>query len=455
MLRFREYRKKKPENRDPNANHGRTRAEDYQGCTEEIIRHDELTIGGNCPDCTGTLGEHPVAKIIRLTGSPLIHGTAYSVEGFRCHTCRSVFKAKVPEEIETAPKYDVSCRTNIVLGRYGYGVPFKRIETWQSSLQIPLADATQWDLTTKMYGAVKPVFQCLMQLSSNAQGFYFDDTSGRILIPPISNTRNGIHTTAIAAEYDDQHIVLYFTSHQYGSENMLEVLSSRDSAEDFYSMSDASRNNLPRSDDSDLLARWILCFCLVHGRRKFFEIHEHFKPACEFVLNQISSVYHHERECQSKKHNAEQRLEHHQKHSKPILENLHIWLTNQWQYHQVEQNSQLGQAISYMLRHWSALTRFLIVPGVPIDNSFAERLIKVAIRHRRNSLFFRTTNGAKVGDCMMSFIQTARMAKINVFDYLNSLQHDAEAVAACPMDYLPWTYQKTIDAATNREQLAA
>ena len=438
--------KKNPKKRDPDANHGRISGDDYLGCEQKTIAHGELSVGSTCPDCSGKLGAYQTAKIIRLTGSGLINGTAYRVEGFRCNTCRTVIKAAVPDDIATAPKYDASCRTNISLSRYGYGVPFKRLEDWQSNLQIPLPDATQWDLTIELYDMLKPLYKYLMSLSANAQGFYFDDTTGRILMPSATGYRKGVYTTAIGAEVDGHAIVLYFTSHQYGSENMLGVLSARTNDDDFYTMSDASSNNLPKSKDVDLLARWILCFCLVHGRRKFFDIFDSFKPACEFVLTQIAAVYRHERECQLRHYTGDERLHYHQQHSTPVMACLHTWLTNQWQYNQVEPNSQLGQAIAYMLRHWSALTRFLTVPGVPIDNSFAERLIKVAIRHRRNSLFYKTTNGAKVGDCLMSIIQTARLAGINAFDYLNVLQNHTSAVATSPGDYLPWTYQHTLDA---------
>ena len=35
----------------------------------------------------------------------------------------------------------------------------------------------------------------------------------------------------------------------------------------------------------------------------------------------------------------------------------------------------------------------LQVPGAPIDNNAVERALKTAIRHRRNSLFYRTLHG--------------------------------------------------------------
>ncbi|MEK7862341.1 MAG: transposase, partial [Chloroflexota bacterium] len=56
----------------------------------------------------------------------------------------------------------------------------------------------------------------------------------------------------------------------------------------------------------------------------------------------------------------------------------------------VEPNSGLGQAFRYLLKRWAQLTSFLRVPGAPVDNNICERILKMAIRHRNNSLFYRS-----------------------------------------------------------------
>ena len=53
------------------------------------------------------------------------------------------------------------------------------------------------------------------------------------------------------------------------------------------------------------------------------------------------------------------------------------------------------------------LTRFLEVPGVPLDNNEVEQELKPSQRHRKNSLFFKTQAGADVGDVLLSMIRTA------------------------------------------------
>ena len=98
-----------------------------------------------------------------------------------------------------------------------------------------------------------------------------------------------------------------------------------------------------------------------------------------------------------------------------------------------------------MLKNWKELTKFLIVPGVPIDNNHSERLIKCAILHRKNSLFYKTTRGAKVGSMIMSLIQTAQVNKANPFDYLVALHSNYELVKKNPRLWLPWNYHEPIE----------
>jgi hypothetical protein len=61
-------------------------------------------------------------------------------------------------------------------------------------------------------------------------------------------------------------------------------------------------------------------------------------------------------------------------------------------------------------------------PGAPLDNNICERALKKAILHRKNSLFYKTENGARVGDLFMSLVHTCELCGANPFDYLTQLQ---------------------------------
>ena len=128
------------------------------------------------------------------------------------------------------------------------------------------------------------------------------------------------------------------------------------------------------------------------------------------------------------------------------MEKLKEWLQTQTHERKVEPNSSLGKAIAYMLKHWEPLTLFLRVPGAPLDNNLCEQLLKRAILHRKNSLFFRTEHGAYIGDLFMSLIHTCRLNRVNPFHYLTTLQKHSSELFKNPGKWLPWNY---LQAAAN------
>jgi len=59
-------------------------------------------------------------------------------------------------------------------------------------------------------------------------------------------------------------------------------------------------------------------------------------------------------------------------------------------------------------------------------------------------LFYRTLNGAQVGDLFMSLIHTCQLCGANSFDYLTELQRRAREVAANPAEWMPWNYRNPL-----------
>ena len=127
------------------------------------------------------------------------------------------------------------------------------------------------------------------------------------------------------------------------------------------------------------------------------------------VIQFIDMDRHHHQLARERGLSRVERLRFHQQQSKTVMDDLHQWLETQLKENKVEPNSGLGKAISYMLRHWRALTLFLREPGAPLDNNLVERALKKAILHRKNSLFYKTLNGAEVGDLYMSLIHTCEL----------------------------------------------
>ena len=70
--------------------------------------------------------------------------------------------------------------------------------------------------------------------------------------------------------------------------------------------------------------------------------------------------------------------------------------------------------------------------------------MKRAVLHRKNALFYRTLNGAAVGDLFMSLIHTCQLCEVNSFEYLIELQRHVTELAVSPADWMPWNYRETL-----------
>jgi predicted nucleic acid-binding Zn-ribbon protein len=203
-------------------------------------------------------------------------------------------------------------------------------------------------------------------------------------------------------------------------------------------MCDALSRNLPGK------LKTIVANCLAHGRRQFVEVADRFPEECQHVLEAFAAVYHNDAIAEERNLSPEERLLFHQTESGPTMQELHAWLVRQLDQRRVEPNSALGGAMSYLLRHWEKLTLFLRVPGAPLDNNICERALKKAIRHRRNSLFYKTRHGAHVGDVFMSLIHTCELCGANPFDYLTQLNRHADEARVNPQNWMPWNYRESL-----------
>jgi hypothetical protein len=237
-------------------------------------------------------------------------------------------------------------------------------------------------------------------------------------------------------------IALYFSGREHAGENLAKVLQQR-AAElgPAIQMSDALSRNVPKLGAGVEL---LLANCLTHGRRQFVDVVGNFPAECRYVLETLGDVYANDAVTKEQKMTPVERLEFHRQQSQPLMEALERWMREQFSERKVESNSGLGKAIKYMQRHWKALTLFLRQPGAPLDNNICERALKLVVLHRKNALFYRTMNGARVGDLFMSLIHTCQLNGVNSFEYLVELLQHASQVARSPGEWMPWGYRTAL-----------
>ena len=344
-------------------------------------------------------------------------------------------------------------------------LPFNRLEGLQGNLGIPLPASTQWDIVNETAKLIAPVYAELIRQAAQGEVVYNDDTTMKILelmgkrakaaalaeaegptehakdaperkgdSPP----RKGIFTSGVVATNEGRTIALFFTGRRHAGENLAKVLAHRAEAlAPPIQMCDALSRNVPAE------FKTVLGNCLAHGRRQFVDVAERFPEECRHLLETLRDVYRNDEVAKQRDLSPQERLQFHQAESGRLMDDLKAWLTRQFEERLVEPNSALGEAISYMLSHWEKLTLFLREPGAPLDNNICERALKKAILHRKNALFYKTENGAHVGDLFMSLIYTCQLGGVNPFDYLTALQRHGAKLASAPAAWMPWNYRAT------------
>ena len=425
--------------------HGRMAASDYPGARLVRLIHPEMAPGDPCPEsgCEGHLHqlEQPNVKIY-LTGQPLISATKYERPVLRCSDCFKRYVADLPEGVKEDEKFDETADVAIALYKYAGGMPFYRQARMQESCGVPLPESIQFERCEAVANAVFPVYRHLVELSADGKLFHIDDTRVRILScyredkDRSEKERRATHTSGIVVkDMAGRKIALYFSGRRHAGENLDDVLERRSPSLPLpIKMSDAAAVNGKKR------AQTIDANCLAHGRGKFKELEEIFPVECGQVMEAIRKVYWYDD--RTKGMSDQERLEYHQKHCGPVMKELREWIKGEFRDRMVEPNSSLGKAFQYMLNHFEKLTRFLSVPGTPIDNNAAERVLKRFVLFRKNSLFYKTEHGAAVGGILMSLIESCRLNSANPWEYLLTLMRNKEEARRNPAAFLPWNYPR-------------
>ncbi len=427
--------------------HGRNGADTYKGAQKVIVNHEGLKPKDRCPTCKkGKLYDtKKPATVVRITGQPPLAAKVYEIERLRCGLCGKVFTAEAPKGIGDE-KYDSASGAMVALLKYGSGLPFNRLEGLQKSLGVPLPASTQWDIVEQVADKIVPVYRKLIEIAAQGDVIHNDDTVMKILermnLPDEEKKgRTGMFTSGFASIAGNIKIALFFTGRSHAGENMADLLAKRNEELPApIQMCDGLSRNVPKD------FKTILSNCIVHGRRKFVDINESFPEECEYVLKTLKKVYENDAYTKEKHMDPDQRLKYHQDNSTKLMDDLKTWLTSQLEDKKVEPNSGLGGAISYMLKHYKGMTLFLREPKAPLDNNLCERILKKAILHRKNSLFYKTEHGAYVGDLFMSLIHTCSFCGANPFEYLKALQENSSSVLKDPGKWMPYNYREMLGA---------
>ena len=159
-------------------------------------------------------------------------------------------------------------------------------------------------------------------------------------------------------------------------------------------------------------------FCMAHARRKLFEAHAlNASEIAGQAVTLIAKLYEIEREARELQPEARRLLR--QQHSRPIVEALHRWLTEQRR--KLANADVTAKAIDYSLSNWRALTRYLDDGNVPIDNNAAENAVRPLCVGRKNWLFVGSQQAGERAAVVMSLIESAKLNGHDPWAYLKDV----------------------------------
>src|ERR1700742_1842828 len=194
--------------------------------------------------------------------------------------------------------------------------------------------------------------------------------------------------------------------------------------------------------------------CWVHARRPFFvmaDLAENARrkvqgkkpavisPLALEAVRRIDALFEIERGINGE--TPERRRAVRQELSAPLATDLETWMREQRA--KLSRRNDVAKAMDYMLKRWSAFTRFLDDGRICLSNNAAERALRGIALGRKSWLFCGSDRGGDRAALMYSLIVTAKMNEVDPQAWLADV---LARIAAHPVQrldaLLPWNWRE-------------
>nr|WP_253894620.1 IS66 family transposase [Myxococcus xanthus] len=296
-------------------------------------------------------------------------------EVLACACGRGVVTAPPPARVVDRGEYGPGFLAHVVTSKCADAMPLHRLAQRVERSGVPMSRSTLTDLFHQAASVLLPLSQHLLQCIASADVVWADETPLHVL--DVKKTKLGYLWTFLTQNDAGEWLIGYRFSMGRGGKTPKEVLGGTAGALVVDGYTGYNAVTLPKGR--------VRVGCWAHCRRRFFDALAT-APEAREALDLILELY--RVEAQAKDADMVRTAAHRelrQLHSAPVLARLHTWLEAQVPRHPPK--SPLGQAISYALKQWEALTRFVENERLPLDNNRSEAALRKAALGRKNFLF--------------------------------------------------------------------
>ena len=372
----------------------------------------------------------------------------YVREKFSCRDCERISQPPAPFHVTPRGWAGPSLLAMILFEKFGQHQPLNRQAERYAREGVPLSLSTLADQVGACTAVLMPLFQRLQAHVMAAERLHGDDTT----VPVLSRGKTDIARLWTYVR-DDRPFggpappgAVFHYSRDRGGEHPQGHLAGysgilqADAYGGYGKLYEPSRTPGPILEAA----------CWAHARRKFFVLADVasgarraaqgkglavLSPICLEAVQRIDALFDIERDING--HTAEARRTIRRASSAPLVADLHQWLGEQRV--KLARGNDVARAIDYLLKRWTAFTRFLDDGRICISNNAAERALRGIALGRKSWLFCGSDRGGQRAAVMYSLIVTAKMNDVDPQAWLaDVLDRVADHPAQRLDKLLPW-----------------
>lgn len=376
----------------------------------ERIVHDLASGEKHCQVCCQPLrhiGEEISERYEYVPAQMLVIEDACQKYACAC-TVRTATKPSQPIEKSTA---GASLLAQVIVSKVADHLPVHRQAKMMRRFGLEIADQTMCGWMRQSAELLEPLYARLKQFVLKSKVVGTDDTPVKVLDRSLQQTRRA-RIWPYVGDPDHPAVVYDYTAtrERAGPERFLQNYRGYLQADAYVAYD---------SFFTDPARGLVEIGCWAHARRHVFQARDTDPARMGAVLAFIAELYKVEKRARGCGIRGEQLRLLREEVSRPVLERLQEYLFRI--RGELLPKSEAGQAVAYILKNWTALTRYLQDGDLAIDNNRTERSLRGIAVGRNNWVFLGSDRGGRTMAVLRSFVASCELVRVDPFAWFRDV----------------------------------